>query len=223
MSLGTLDPQVHAGRPAANRRIPRALLAALAVLVVVAATCVAVRLAAAPHRPVQVALHGDAVWPAGAHPAPAFALRDQEGRPVSLAGQHGHVVVLTFLSSLCTGQCPLEARQLADAARQLPASLSPVLLVVSVDSRDTPATATAFMREAGLDGRWPWHWLTGSPQQLRAVWSAYGIDVQPGSDDVAHSVVVYLVDPSGGERSGYLMPLRVADLAHDLRSLAASG
>ena len=49
--------------------------------------------AAAPAVP---PLHGQATWPAGRRPAPAFALRDQRGRRVSLRSLRGRPVVLMF-------------------------------------------------------------------------------------------------------------------------------
>lgn len=165
-------------------------------------------------------LSGDAVWEPGARPAPGFTLRDQDGRLVSLAGQRGHVALVTFLSSRCRAMCPLEARQLADAVRRLPGGRRPVLLVVSVDPLDTKRSITAFMTRTGLASRLRWHWLVGTRPVLGRVWTAYGIDVEPSKGDVGHSVVVYLVDRVGDERSGYLTPLRVRDLAHDVRELA---
>ena len=167
-------------------------------------------------------LRGDAVWGPGARRAPGFTLPDQNGRLVSLAGQRGHVALVTFLSSRCRAMCPLEARQLVEAVRLLPRSQRPVLLVVSVDPRDTARSITSFMTRTGLATRLRWHWLVGSRPTLRRVWTAYGIDVQPSTGDVGHSVVTYILDRAGDERSGYLTPLRVRDLAHDVRELAAS-
>src|SRR5947209_14580118 len=65
-------------------------------------------------RPAAPALHGEATWPAGVRPAPALVgLRDQTGRPFSLASVHGHTAVIAFLDSHCTAACPLEGRALA--------------------------------------------------------------------------------------------------------------
>ena len=54
---------------------------------------------AAPSR--QPVLHGDVVWPPGKRRAPPFALRDQRGARVSLSGERGRVVMLTFMYSRC--------------------------------------------------------------------------------------------------------------------------
>ena len=99
----------------------------------------------------------------GARAAPAFTLRDQTGTPVSLAALRGRPVLLTFLDSQCTQQCPIQGRQLASILRRLPAAQRPVLVVVSVDpSGDTPASIRSAMAKWGLAGPWTWHWLNGS-------------------------------------------------------------
>src|SRR5260221_14273419 len=46
------------------------------------------------------------------HPAPAFALRDQDGAVVSLQALRGRPVVLTLLDGTCTEQCPLMVQYL---------------------------------------------------------------------------------------------------------------
>ena len=51
-------------------------------------------------------------WGAGDRRAPNFSLRDQDGRPVSLAANRGHPVIVTFVDPLCRNFCPLEAQVL---------------------------------------------------------------------------------------------------------------
>ena len=166
-------------------------------------------------------LHGQAVWSAGERPAPAFTLRDQRGAPVSLAGLRGRPVLLTFLDSQCTQECPIQGRQLASILRRLPSAQRPTLVVVSVDhAGDTPAGIRRSTAKWGLAGPWAWHWLNGTPAQLRRVWGAYGITVDPRSGDVAHSLVVYLIDRRGDERTAYLYPFLPGFVQGDLSRLA---
>ena len=82
-------------------------------------------------------LHGQATWGAGRRAAPAFALRDQRGRRVTLASLRGRTIALTFLDSLCKQACPIEGRMLASAIRQVGGAARPQLLVVSVDPAGT--------------------------------------------------------------------------------------
>jgi cytochrome oxidase Cu insertion factor (SCO1/SenC/PrrC family) len=163
-------------------------------------------------------LHGDAVWGATAKAAPNFRLTNQHGDRVSLASLRGHVVLLTFLDSLCTKDCPIEGGMLHRIQRLIPTSARPEVVVVSVDPADTAATTRRFMREAGIEP--PWQWLRGSRHQLAKVWRAYGITVIPQAGDIAHSTVLYLIDSHGYERSGYLFPFQVAQVAQDVQSLS---
>ena len=61
------------------------------------------------------------VGPTLKHPStpPAFALRDQDGQLVRLAGQHGKVALITFLYTHCPDLCPLTAQNLNDVLRSL--------------------------------------------------------------------------------------------------------
>jgi protein SCO1/2 len=167
-------------------------------------------------------LHGDAVWPAGAKPAPVFRLRDERGRSISLTAERGRVVLLTFMYSRCRQLCPIEGRMLAAVERRLAPKTRPLLLVVSVDpDGDTPASIRRFVRRAGLAGV-PLDWLAGSRSQLAPVWHAYRIEVRPGGD-VAHSSALVLIDRRGYERSGYAIPFLPSFVAADLRMLAHEG
>ena len=83
----------------------------------------------------------------------------------------------------------------------------PVLVVVSVNPLDTPASTRAAGRRWGLARVGPWHWLRGSQAQL-----ARGLERVPdlrradASGDISHTEALYLIDRRGYERSGYLYP-----------------
>lgn len=164
--------------------------------------------------------HGSASWPAGKRPAPAFALRDQAGRLVSLRSLRGRDVVVTFLDSHCKEQCPLAGRALGSIVRRLPARARPTVLIVSVNPADTPRSVRAAARRWLLAG--DWHWLLGSKRSLAPVWRSYGIEVIPSTGDIAHTVALYLIDRRGDERTGYLFPFAQPFVERDLRTLAGS-
>ena len=46
--------------------------------------------------------------------APAFTLRDADGRSVSLSGLRGKVVVLHFIYASCPDICPLHSERIAE-------------------------------------------------------------------------------------------------------------
>jgi cytochrome oxidase Cu insertion factor (SCO1/SenC/PrrC family) len=175
-----------------------------------------------PPQPSATGLHGQATWAAGTHPAPAIsALRDQSRRLFSLGSLHGRTVAMAFFDSYCNQAGPLEGRALAAAERSLQRSQRPVLVIVSVNPRDTGASTRAAVRKWGLAGVAPWHWLRGTHAELATVWRDYRIFVAPPRDgDISHTEALYLIDRRGDERSGYLYPFVPRFVTLDLRTLA---
>jgi cytochrome oxidase Cu insertion factor (SCO1/SenC/PrrC family) len=171
-------------------------------------------------------------WTLHNAPAPAVRLPDQEGKTTSLAALRGHTVLLTFLDSRCTNLCPIEGSQLAAVQRRLPAGQRPQLVVISVNPADTRASVARFVRQAGWTQ--PWRWLLGTRSTLAPVWRAYHIGVrlrhgqavQTGkttirvAGDVVHTIALYVIDPKGQERYGYLPPFRPAAVAAAVKSVS---
>jgi protein SCO1/2 len=165
------------------------------------------------------ALSGDASWGPGRRPAPAFALRDQADRQISLRAQRGHPVLLAFMDSHCRFICTLEGPAIGDALRHVGAGRRVTLLVVSVNpGQDTAASSRAAAARYRFTG--DWHWLRGSPAALRRVWRAYGIEVARTAGDVNHSTAIYLIDGRGDERVGFNYPPAPEQVARELRRLA---
>jgi len=134
-------------------------------------------------------------------PAPALSLTDQSGHNVSLAAEHGHVVVLTFFDAPCQDICPVLSAELVRAAADLgPAATKVVFLTVNTDPlalSGTPASAAA--TRTGLGALASWHFLTSNLDTLNSVWQAYGVSVNVSatSELVAHNDVMYFIDPRG--------------------------
>lgn len=174
---------------------------------------------AAARDPARPRLVGEVTWPAGSRAAPGFSLSDQDGRMVSLRGQLGRTVLLTFMDPACRTECPIEGALLARAERMVSPADRPVLMVVTVNApATTRARVSADMRRWG-DWQGAWHWMTGSTRQLAAVWRAYGIQVKRVAGDVEHTSVVYVIDRAGFERAGFSLPFEPSMLATDLRVL----
>ncbi len=154
-----------------------ALVAAVVLLALIAQRQLLSGRAAAPGATAATGLAADIVIPPKSMPAPDFSLRDQDGKTVSVAALHGRVLAITFLDSHCKQLCPLEGEQLGQSQRSLGSPTNLSLLVVSVaPATDTPDSERAFAAAHHWTGEW--HWLTGTPDQLAAVWKAYSIEVQ---------------------------------------------
>ncbi|HEX5558755.1 MAG TPA: SCO family protein [Gaiellales bacterium] len=223
--------------PAPPRR--KAAVEAAALALVVAGIAFAALLALTPDSNGAAASGSDGAgtspglrWTLHNTPAPAVQLPDQDGKTTSLAALRGHTVLLTFLDSRCTNLCPIEGSQLAAVQRRLPAGQRPALVVISVNPADTRASVARFVRQAGWTQ--PWRWLLGTRSTLAPVWRAYHIGVrlrhgqavQTGkttirvAGDVVHTIALYVIDPKGQERYGYLPPFRPAAVAAAVSSVS---
>lgn len=222
------EPVAGRGAP---RRIGPGLIATVALLAIVVGGGVGVALHLLLKRSspltttvinMRNGLYGDATWAASSLPAPAInTLHDQSGSRFALSSLHGHTVAIAFFDSYCHQECPLEGRQLAAAERKLPRAERPDLVVVSVNPKDSPASVARAIREWGLAGVAPWHWLMGTHHQLARIWAAYHIQVSPPIDgDINHTEALYLLDRRGDERAGYLWPFASQFATYDMRVLA---
>ena len=157
--------------------------------------------------------------------APNFTLTDGiTGRPTTLSTQQGKVVVLAFLYTHCPDVCPLTAEQFRQAQQKLTDDERErtLFVAVSVDPRqDTPEAVQSFARDHGLSKNFVY--LIGSAAQLQAVWSAYGVLVQPdpGSATVGHIDAIYLIDKAGRARVLTHSDISAEALAGDVKLLHA--
>jgi protein SCO1/2 len=218
-------------QPAAGSRPRRALLALVPVCLVAVAVAEFELSGSNPPRAAATPPgHRIAVnrvqWPAGSRPAPDFALRDQDGRPVSLRSARGHVTILAFLDPVCRDLCPFEASVLGRVARSFAGSARPELVAVSVNPwGNARSILRSDMREWNVGSGW--RWAIGSRAQLERVWKAYGIGVNVSTlpvagtpvHEVSHVAMIYVLDATGHERDAYLYPFSVRQVASAVREL----
>ena len=151
--------------------------------------------------------------------APPISLHDATGRAVTLAAEHGRFVLVTFLYTRCPDVCPLIAKNLNAALRQLGPARSRVrVLAVSVDPKgDTPAAVRAYAGRMHLLPQF--RYLIGSAAALHKVWNAWHVKTVRAPGVVQHVTYTALVDPKGSERVLYDSSVRAAQVLHDLRVL----
>jgi cytochrome oxidase Cu insertion factor (SCO1/SenC/PrrC family) len=134
-------------------------------------------------------------------PAPAFTLTDQHDRQVSLAGLRGKVILLTFLDPVCVTECPLIAQEFRAAGQQLGARARQVdLVAININPLYNQLAYTqAFDQQEELAGVPDWLYLTGSPGQLRKIYTAYGVASQdvPAGAMLGHSDIAFVIDQTG--------------------------
>jgi protein SCO1/2 len=152
-------------------------------------------------------------------PPGEFALRDQDGELVRLAGLRGKVVVLSPTYSTCEETCPIVAQEIRGALDDLSETEREQVraFALSVDpANDTPDRAQEFLLNRRLRGYLDY--LLGTRRELTPVWREYGF--APQTMEQEHNSYVVLIDQYGRQRVGfpanYLTP---EDLTHDLRLL----
>ena len=163
-------------------------------------------------------------WAAGEKRAPTFALRDEDGKRVSLAGLRGRPVLVTFIDPLCRDYCPTEAKELSDVARAVPRA---AIVAVSVNVYgNAPHLLRQDRRKWSVTGQW--RWAVGSAAELERVWKAYKILVIARTKTVVgvkvhqigHTEASYLIDANGDQRALFLWPYSANAVAKALRALS---
>jgi protein SCO1 len=148
-----------------------------------------------------------------------FALRDQDGKLVSLADLRGTVVVLSPTYATCDETCPVAAQQIRGALDDLSAAERERIhaFALSVDpANDTPDRAQEFLLNRRLRGYLDY--LIGTRRELLPVWREYGF--APQTDEREHNSYVVLLDAEGRQRIGFPVNFLTPEaLAHDLRLL----
>jgi protein SCO1/2 len=164
---------------------------------------------------------------------------NQLGRPVSLAAERGHVVVLAPFLSLCQDECPLITGAFIQLQREVRAAglaHRVVFVEATVDpGRDTVTRLAAYQREFGAD----WQLWTSTPANVAAFWKQFGVSYQivpedqpakldwltgqPLTYDVVHTDGYILIDPHGRERFVNASAPDLPTLNHKLTSLLDAG
>lgn len=162
--------------------------------------------------------------------AAPFALPDQRGRLITPASLRGKVVALTFLSAVCTQQCPLVGQTLSQARHLLgrdAAHLSIVAISVAPE-QDSPRATRHFATKSGWIGT-DWHYLTAPRKTLERVWNAYWVPVyapppifKTTGAGLVHQAGLYLLDPRGRLRAYDDVPFLASDVASSVRALLAA-
>jgi cytochrome oxidase Cu insertion factor (SCO1/SenC/PrrC family) len=160
-------------------------------------------------------------------PAPAFALRDQRGVLITPVRLRSKVVALTFVSAVCTEQCPLVGKGLSQVRRDLRANAARfVIVAISINpEQDSPRAIRHFAALSDWSGA-DWHYLSAPRRVLVPLFRAYGVYVQnpppPGGQDIVHQAGLYLIDPRGNLRAYYDVPFLAPRVAASVRALLAS-
>ncbi len=154
-------------------------------------------------------------------PVPDFTLLDGDGRLRRFSEFRGKTLLVFFGYTRCPDVCPLTMQKLALAYRALGEPEALQVVMISVDPEtDTPERIKRYV--TGFHPRFVG--LTGTPEQIAQVASAFFIYYQARDQLVDHTATISLVDPEGRFRAVYNEAnLDPQTLAQDLRSILARG
>lgn len=132
----------------------------------------------------------------------SFTLTDQYGKEISLSEFKGKEIVIQPMDPKCTDICPLVSQEIIGANKQLGSgSKNVVYIAFNVNEyHNKVQDVKAFSDQHGLSKLKNWYFLTGSSNELKKVWKAYGIAVVPSkTGDVQHTSALYFVNSNGKE------------------------
>ncbi len=153
--------------------------------------------------------------------APPIELTRADGSVFRLSDQRGRIVLLFFGYTSCPDVCPTTMAEMKQAMDRLGSSADAVRVVfVSVDpDRDTPERVQEYVSRFRSD----FIGLTGTMEQLRPIWDAYGVfrTVEQSTSAmgyiVNHTARITLIDADGDLRLSYGFQTPVADIVHDIK------
>lgn len=158
-------------------------------------------------------------------PAPAadFTLNDQNGQPFRLSEQRGRVVLLFFGYTHCPDVCPATLtvfKRIKDSLGEEAEQVRFVFITVDPE-RDDAARLRQFV--GAFDPTFIG--LTGSREQLQAVWKAYGVYQAPQAVESAleyvvdHTARLYAIDRQGNWRLTFPFEMDWQAVSQDVRQL----
>jgi protein SCO1/2 len=156
-----------------------------------------------------------------------FQLVDQDGRPTDQTLLRGKWSAVFFGYTYCPDVCPTTMQALAGAEAKLGDKAKNLQVVfISVDpERDTPAQLKTYLSTPafpkGAIG------LTGTPEQVAAAAKAYRVYYQKDGKGegyaVAHSSIVYLMNPQGKFAAALTESQTPSEVATQIGDAMASG
>lgn len=141
-------------------------------------------------------------FPMTGQSAPGFTLIDQFGQTVSLSAWRGQEVVLAFIDARCTTLCPLTANIMYRARQQLVPTAASRVVLVAINANPAATSVAAVQAWSIAHGMLhQWTFLTGTAQQLQAVYRSYQIYDQVNTNGaVVHDPAMLIIDAQGHER-----------------------
>lgn len=138
---------------------------------------------------------------------PDIPMVNQAGTPVSFPKYRGKALLLTFVDSKCTEDCPIITARFQKVDMMLQHDGPQVfggshLLTVSIDpANDTPPVLRKYglkYLDGNAQGFAHWSFVDLTPANLKKLATAFGVIYRPsGHGDIVHTMVTALISPDG--------------------------
>jgi len=154
---------------------------------------------------------------------PDFVLTNQDNTRFDSAKLRGKIVVIDFIYTTCTDVCPLFTANFAQLQRALKKEHAGDVFFVSITTDpeiDSPKVLKAYAQRYGAEFN-NWAFLTGTEEQLKAVWKSLGIRViRRGRGLVQHTSLTTILDRQGIRRFNHFgEKWQTNDVLSDISSL----
>jgi protein SCO1 len=141
-------------------------------------------------------------------PVTDFTLINQSSKKISLSQYRGKALLITFIYTRCPlpDYCPLMSSNFAEIEKALQKEprlyAKTHLLSISFDSEyDKPAVLRSYgaaYTENYVDEKFEhWEFATGTPKEVKAITKFFGLQYEPKSDQIVHSLVTAIISPDG--------------------------
>lgn len=153
-----------------------------------------------------------------------FTLSDQFGRTFTLSEQKGKVVLLFFGYTSCPDVCPTtmaDFKRITEFLGDKAAEVTFVMITADPE-RDTAERMGAYVNAFHPD----FIGLSGTPEELQAIYSDFGVFVEREVTDnpnyeVSHTARVYVINRDGDLRLTFPFGLEARAMADDIAHLLA--
>jgi protein SCO1/2 len=134
---------------------------------------------------------------------PDIPMTNQDGKPVHFPQFHGKAVLITFIDTRCTDDCPIITglfQKVDMLLRKNPRAYNGSrLITISIDpANDTPPVLRAYGLKY-LDGKASgfshWEFTDMTPDNLKKLATAFGVIYRPSKDDIVHTMATALIGP----------------------------
>lgn len=134
---------------------------------------------------------------------PPSPMVNQDGKPTALTDYRGKAVLITFIDTTCTDDCPIISHLFAEINNQLKknpkAYAGSQLITISINpAHDTPKVLHAYglkYLNGNATGFKHWEFVHMSPHNLKRLATDFGVSYETVKGDIQHTMDISLIGP----------------------------